>query len=235
MNRKQQIQAISVRQVYGLILLLSLLYGSVWAGSGSVGIHGGIILPRDNYIRYADLAPKLSLHYAVNLNARSTLATRFDIGAAYFQSSSRTAPSGLSVYANYVREYGYSFHAGLQYHPTFLQLWKPRLRPSLIVQPGLYLMNTEIEYITSSQNQPPSLDHQFMGRVGLRLGIGLDLVGPHETGFTLGISWDQIPQFERLTDTDSEFRSDSRTARYWTITLGLLIPVYTGQDEQESP
>ncbi len=231
LTKKEQIYSIRLISIF--IAMLWLSPGTAAAKSGTVGIHVGLILPRDNYIRYSDLAPKLSFHYAPDIKSWPSFATRFDLGAAYFKSSNRNRQDGFSVYASRLREYGYTFHAGLQYCPSIPKTWSQHMTPSVLVQPGLYLMNTEIEYMTSPQDQSPSLDHQFMGRFGLRLGFGLDFFSPHESRFTLGISWDYIPRFERSGGQAPAFKDDSRAAQYWTISLGFSVPFNDDDDNDD--
>ena len=212
--------SVTVHLLIGAIA--SFLMTPFSATADSYGGFLGLLLPRPGYIRYADLAPSVSIFYAPSIGGSNNLCLHYDIGMSFFRATNRNLILEGEPYARRLTEYGYSIHAGPQLRFTKLQTYARRLQPQLAIQPGFYLMNTEIEFLHQASPASPQLEHQFIGRFGLKLAGSVGYYSHRRSGPTLNVAFDYIPKFER-GESESVFVNKSHPALYWTISIGWIF------------
>ncbi len=217
---------------YALGILVSLAISS-GASAGSLAefhFNIGAIDPQGDYSRYTDLGGTVNARLTGHLNRFKALSGWVNFNGSFFASDeSRVRVSGdpyVTAADQTINEYA----AALQFGPQLGSNSRGGFfRPYVGAGPGLYVFNTE-----TTLDVPGFADHyaqydDTQVRVGWHALGGADFLFNAKWGLSCEFNYDWVLNLDHSYeyDTGKKLVQVSKSARYFSFVVGVVIPFET--------
>lgn len=221
-------------------ILLMLAASAIAQPDNDICIAGGVIVPRGDFVAYADAGPNLELLGVIRFADNSPFSAVIGLGAAFFEENSEKfllTGGGYNIEAERkVSQYGVSFNAGLRFSPLEQTSF---VRPFLTAAPGLYLFNTQtdVRIDDDPDDEPLDTENDTQVKFGVRAGAGIDLAFSNTWSLGIKYLFDAVVDLQQVAEVteDREVIMKKRTARFDSIMLQVSFPisVFEGGDSSD--
>ena len=227
----------SSSQFIMVILLVIFTCGTINAGDaiGELGIHGGVIFPQGNFVRYADAGPAFILRANTHIPKFEAISGWFDVSGALFSEERESVSFDIS---NFIvdgelvtKQYSISLHAGLQLGSDSRS---GVIRPRAALAPGIYYFSTETKFTRDDMfgvEETLQLEKVDQVRFGWRGVIGSDFFLSTKWGISFDFVYDQVWNLHEVLAVNAAGQQvqRSQSARFNGYMVGVVIPFETNK------
>lgn len=197
---------------------------------GEMGIHGGVIFPQGNFVRYADAGPAFILRANTHIPKFEAVSGWFDFSGAFFSEErervifdigNTTVDGDLVTSQNTI-----SVHFGLQLGSGSRS---GVIRPRAAIAPGIYYFSTVTKFTRfnlQDEEETLSLERDDQLRFGWRGVIGSDFFLSTKWGISFDFVYDQVWNLHEVLAVNAAGQpvQRSQSARFNGYMIGVVIP-----------
>ena len=220
-----------MKNIISAIFALLLFSTSLSAGTFSeISFHGGLIEPQGSYRHYSDNGGNGRVRVIGHLNNMNSLSGWIDFSGSIFsyENEDVVLTDGIFLYdfERHTSEYAFSLHTGLQLGSDSRNSF---FRPKAGLGVGCYLFNTETSLfaVGYTDEEPEAKENKTDFRFGWKGYVGVDFFFTPKWGLSFEFMNDQVLNLHHTLEfvPGEELKKVGQTARYYTYSIGVIIPL----------